>query len=251
MIKFFRTIRKDLMEKNKTGKYLKYAIGEIVLVVIGILIAVSINNWNENRIARNKEKLLLKELNSEFKHNKIQLDSAIYYHKRALNSAEKIISKFPIDAKTIDLDSLSLNSFYMRWYYTFNPSEGIINALASSSSYDLISSNDLRKLLIGWSDVLKDYQEEEIEAFNNYKNHLKPYEKKHTVFDWDGYKQWYKDPRLDLSFLETLEFENYVRDRHYDLSEILSTNSGEIELVLKTINQIIELSKTDIDDDIK
>jgi hypothetical protein len=47
--KVFRTIRKDLMEKNKTGKYFKYAIGEIVLVVIGILIALSINNWNQSR----------------------------------------------------------------------------------------------------------------------------------------------------------------------------------------------------------
>jgi len=49
MIKFFRKIRFDLIEKNKTGKYLKYAIGEIILVVIGILIALSINNWNEKR----------------------------------------------------------------------------------------------------------------------------------------------------------------------------------------------------------
>ena len=45
MLKFYRKIRYDLIEKNKTGKYLKYAIGEIILVVIGILIALSINNW--------------------------------------------------------------------------------------------------------------------------------------------------------------------------------------------------------------
>jgi hypothetical protein len=49
MIKFFRKIRHNLMEQNKTGKYLKYAIGEIILVVIGILIALSINNWNEEK----------------------------------------------------------------------------------------------------------------------------------------------------------------------------------------------------------
>ncbi len=49
MIKFFRKIRYDLMEKNKTGKYLKYAIGEIILVVTGILIALQINNLNEQR----------------------------------------------------------------------------------------------------------------------------------------------------------------------------------------------------------
>ncbi|WP_207764272.1 DUF6090 family protein [Hanstruepera neustonica] len=49
MIKFFRHIRYNLMSENKTGKYLKYAIGEIILVVIGILIALQINNWNEER----------------------------------------------------------------------------------------------------------------------------------------------------------------------------------------------------------
>jgi hypothetical protein len=56
MIKFFRKIRFDLMEKNKTGKYIKYAIGEIVLVVIGILIALQINNWNEMRKLQNTMK---------------------------------------------------------------------------------------------------------------------------------------------------------------------------------------------------
>ena len=55
MIKFFRKIRQQLLSEGKTGKYLKYAIGEIILVVIGILIALSINNWNENR--KNKRQL--------------------------------------------------------------------------------------------------------------------------------------------------------------------------------------------------
>ncbi|WP_339614296.1 DUF6090 family protein [uncultured Winogradskyella sp.] len=49
MIKFFRKIRQNLLLENKTGKYFKYAIGEIILVVIGILIALQINNWNEQR----------------------------------------------------------------------------------------------------------------------------------------------------------------------------------------------------------
>jgi hypothetical protein len=62
MIKFFRRMRYDFMEKNKTGKYLKYALGEIVLVVIGILIALSINNWNENRKEINIENKILLEI---------------------------------------------------------------------------------------------------------------------------------------------------------------------------------------------
>jgi hypothetical protein len=69
MIKFFRKIRYDLMDKNKTGKYLKYAFGEIVLVMIGILLALSINNWNENRkddiIRKNYYNQILQDLNKD------------------------------------------------------------------------------------------------------------------------------------------------------------------------------------------
>lgn len=74
MIKFFRKIRYDLMEKNppagragKTGKYLKYAIGEIILVVIGILIALSINNWNEDRKDKVREKATLYKFMQDLK----------------------------------------------------------------------------------------------------------------------------------------------------------------------------------------
>ncbi|MGB5417519.1 DUF6090 family protein [Algibacter sp.] len=62
MIKFFRHIRQQLLSENKTGKYFKYAIGEIVLVVIGILIALQINNWNENRIKNKEVKTFLNNL---------------------------------------------------------------------------------------------------------------------------------------------------------------------------------------------
>ena len=67
MIKFFRHIRKSLLMENKTGKYFKYAIGEIILVVIGILIALSINNWNETK---KQDKQIIKGL-SEVRDNLI------------------------------------------------------------------------------------------------------------------------------------------------------------------------------------
>ncbi len=62
MIKFFRQIRQNLLMENKVGKYIKYAIGEIILVVIGILIALQINNWNQDRKDRAIEIQLLKNL---------------------------------------------------------------------------------------------------------------------------------------------------------------------------------------------
>jgi len=72
MIKFFRQIRKSLLMENNTGKYFKYAIGEIVLVVIGILIALSINNWNENR----KQKETLNSIYSIVKED-LQVDIVV------------------------------------------------------------------------------------------------------------------------------------------------------------------------------
>ncbi|NNL16696.1 MAG: hypothetical protein HKO81_08655 [Flavobacteriaceae bacterium] len=94
MIKFFRKIRYDLMEKNKTGKYLKYAFGEIILVVFGILIALSINNWNENRKDVQIQLQLLKELkemaDGDYKRNQFHLER----NKKYLNSIEIIIHCF-------------------------------------------------------------------------------------------------------------------------------------------------------------
>ena len=62
MIKFFRKIRQNLLSEGKTGKYMKYAVGEIILVVIGIIIALQINNWNEDRKALKAAKIHLNNL---------------------------------------------------------------------------------------------------------------------------------------------------------------------------------------------
>ena len=73
MIKFFRKIRYDLMKQNKTGKYFKYAIGEIVLVVIGILLALQINNWNEDYKSKKKERGYLINLQQDLKADSLRL----------------------------------------------------------------------------------------------------------------------------------------------------------------------------------
>ena len=62
MIKLFRKFRQNLIFEGKNGRYLKYAFGEVILVVIGILIALQINNWNDNRKDRIIEKEILTEL---------------------------------------------------------------------------------------------------------------------------------------------------------------------------------------------
>jgi len=127
MIKFFRKIRYDLMDKNKTGKYLKYAIGEIVLVVIGILIALQVNNANElskqNKLLKAYENSLISELRNDLSNIKRydsiyniirtkNLDYLDYYRKQnkditVLNQKMDSIkntamSKLPSSTLTID-----------------------------------------------------------------------------------------------------------------------------------------------------
>ena len=170
------------------------------------------------------------------------LDSVTFYHKRSYRSVNYIKSKLPIVVKETNLDSLAFHLYYMGWIYTFNPSQGVTNALINSSSFGIISNDELRQHLISWNDILLDYQEEEVKSFNNYQNHLKPFEKKHFYYDPD-YTKWLSDPRIDLNILEELEFDNYILDRYNDIREIVNNSSGELDRVTKAIDRIIELSK--------
>ena len=74
------------------GKYFKYAIGEIILVVIGILIALQINNWNQNRLDSNQEQQILLQLKSEFQENLKELDAKDTMRKHMIYSIEKLFN---------------------------------------------------------------------------------------------------------------------------------------------------------------
>ena len=99
MIKFFRHIRRQLLGEGKTGKYLKYAIGEILLVMVGILLALQVNNWNEKRLEALQEKTTLSNLNTEFKENLKNLDSINKYLLKTISATETIFSMFTVSLK--------------------------------------------------------------------------------------------------------------------------------------------------------
>ncbi|WJJ95838.1 DUF6090 family protein [Algibacter luteus] len=98
MIKFFRKIRKNLLSENKFSKYLLYAIGEIVLVIIGILIALQINNKNEQRKTENKIVSILKEVQNDLALDIQKSDELIAYYK----TQDSIINLVKADKLTYD-----------------------------------------------------------------------------------------------------------------------------------------------------
>ncbi len=93
MITFFRNIRQKLVSENKTAKYLKYALGEIALVMIGILLAMQINNWNQNRLHKNEFNNILETINQDLKRDTLVAGSLIKYYTQIEKSSMKIINK--------------------------------------------------------------------------------------------------------------------------------------------------------------
>jgi hypothetical protein len=119
MIKFFRKIRYDLMEKNKTAQYLKYAIGEIILVVIGILLALSISSWNIERNLGKSNEVYLTNLLEELNSNINRLDFLVFPSNRqiGLDSVVKnclyILPRFSKGLEKSDYEFLLNNDMYL------------------------------------------------------------------------------------------------------------------------------------------
>jgi hypothetical protein len=145
MIKFFRHIRYNLMETGKNGKYFKYAIGEIILVVIGILIALQINNWNEVKKAKEKETHALNEIISDLDNNIEALTSIKTRKLNSINSSKNSL-KIIIDVlenKKAYHDSLIPHFTVIHNYPDPDVKTSGYESL-TSMGMDLISDNKLR-----------------------------------------------------------------------------------------------------------
>ena len=161
MIKFFRKIRQKLLAENKFSKYLIYAVGEIILVVIGILIALQVNNNNEQRKEDKFEIEVLKEIQSNLKNDLLEIQEDI--------SLMVAINKACVDLKkqilTLDspTDSLSINSAILRVNPHFSPNDSGYELL-QSKGVGIIKNDSLRISISTHYDMLypyyKTYEEE-------------------------------------------------------------------------------------------
>ena len=127
MIKFFRRIRQQLLTENKLGKYLLYAIGEIVLVVIGILIALSINNWNEGLKIKSQERDVLLQMKRNLEADIIQETYPNTVLENAMNSTDIVLDY--LEQRKPYTDSLDYNFAWIPAYtiHMANTAERIEN----------------------------------------------------------------------------------------------------------------------------
>jgi len=157
-----------MTDDNKPLKYARYAIGEIVLVVIGILIALQINNWNEERKKRDTEINYLIALKSEFTKNLEIVNESIETYESLLSSAESVLrwtgeNNIP-DSETEATVKLAGS---MQNTTKYVPSPGILTDLINSGNLSIISRSKLRNQLSEWFIILKNTSRQEEETYEH------------------------------------------------------------------------------------
>lgn len=179
MIKFFRKIRQRLLVENKVSKYFLYAIGEIVLVVVGILIALQINNWNELQKESLKEYQILISLQKDFRSNKSNLDSTIVLVSQMMDSLVENIYYFGEDE--LPLSKQLRHTIYAPNYIVTNLVDGSLTSVLSSDKLELIRNDSLKYRLTAYPSAVKKYQKQETLLENYVLDKQRPILRKYTT----------------------------------------------------------------------
>ncbi|MFV1449327.1 DUF6090 family protein [Maribacter sp. HS] len=167
MIKFFRKIRQNLLSESKFSKYLIYAIGEIILVVIGILIALQINNWNEKQKEEKSELLILKTLQKDFIENKKMYSDIVDKQQFVIDNCKSLIKCFENKVVEYKRDSIGTFIYYGAFnYYRAEPILGSYEALIGSGDLKILTNETLKSKLALFSSEINQGFEDEISAMN-------------------------------------------------------------------------------------
>ena len=146
MIKLLRNIRKQLLAEGKTSRYLKYAIGEIILVVIGILIALGINNWNNQRQLKQSNKVFLSKMLKDLDANEKRLSLIVYdsLNDRPFPSLEEAVKA---SDSILKLTYLGLNESHFKYLMSARFSSGrpLLN-LNDNTYFELSNTGKLYSL---------------------------------------------------------------------------------------------------------
>lgn len=255
MIKFFRKTRQKLLAEKKVGRYLAYAIGEIVLVVIGILIALAINNANQRNIDSKNEKTYLMGLREEFNTSKVKLMELMSVNNSNIEGARKLLALTNLQDSVPsenELSKLLFNTFVSD--IAFNPNNSLLNEIINSGNLKNISNPDLRIRLTNWIATLEDISRQERDLGLEREGVLNMFKTDNynmkTIFKHAGiYNQIHlPDEGLEtpgnLHLLKSREFENKLltftmtsyatQEAHYEPLMVY------LDLILDNINQELQ-----------
>lgn len=248
MIRFFRTLRQRLLTENKFSKYLLYAIGEILLVVIGILLALQIDNWNESEKQRNASKEFITRLQKEVRRNISYVEAEIATEEAQTNATKRMLRMFnepDTNQAESDLDSLV---YIILSNNTVEIISGTLNEGFNTGNVAIIPSDSLRLSLYNMPSMIEELRKQEEIDREDVNGHL-------TNFLYHHYNYRNMDDRFspytgiigptkfveysNQSLLESQTFENMVDNRFWNSQEQLKQlRKYRSELVL--IESMIE-----------
>jgi len=229
----------------KAGRYFKYAIGEIILVMIGILLALQVNNWNQNRIEQKEEKEIIAKLHADFKENKKVLKKFIGEVNNQMNAQETLMRL--IGASKEELYKHSLDSIF---YISFGATEvafadNTIKNIMQSGKLNLLKNETITDLLYKWN-TLSEIRKTRIAKLDNWTNDkLIPYLLPKISFkqmDMNSNYSWAGKSKIAPDFyplFQEVEFENQLDNNLWHYQQV-KERSLETD---KLIDEIIEATK--------
>jgi hypothetical protein len=201
----------------KVGRYLKYAIGEIILVVIGILIALSINNWNEERKIKKEEHSALLNLKEDFEYNLSSIDDLIEATNSGIEVGLEVLGKTGKryqEAKNFNLDSM-LSQIGTHDIYLYQ--SGFLNDLINSGKIGIIRNDSLRVSLSSWGQNIEELYRKEQTALHHQTALIDYIKKNGSWLNVDNlYPLWglaYPKSGFEMDnkkLMENIEFENII-----------------------------------------
>lgn len=150
MIKFFRKIRQQRIGDNKVSKYLLYAIGEIVLVVIGILIALQINTWNNERVQKTEACTYLSNLLLDLKEQNRIVEGQFSFEHEAVSKGEDLLNSYANHSRFIIDDNFSQRLSILNNRMTFKVANSTFEELLSSGNTRLVSNENLKSHILSY-----------------------------------------------------------------------------------------------------
>lgn len=244
MMPFFRKLRHKFLSENRVTKYLVYAIGEVILVVIGILIALQVNTWNEGRKEHKLGEQLKANLHGEFLRNRQLLDTVLLLNQNAYDANLALLDLVGADARELSRHNLDSLYYFTLSAESYLPARHTIDEALRTGQIDLIENNELKTILLEWSTELDLIQAYKLSQSNWQNEQMIPFINKYIPLiqtERYGGNPWYKPSKIPFEYeplFQLLEFEN-ILDNNLYLLHLINMRLQEIrqtqeEILMRT-----------------
>jgi Family of unknown function (DUF6090) len=244
-MRLFRNVRQQLASENKVMAYLRYAIGEILLVVIGILIALQVNNWNENQKQKKQETIYLQNLSIDLKKQIQLLDFYIDFEEIFIQDCKDIVTHYEQNNGFKNMDSIfpKINDLSVR--VTFTNTNTTLLEMINSGEINIVDNESLKKELMEFNQLIEGFGTNTINNNTNLVDQIVV----RNVIESSNFAVFTYSKRMRKKFQNRYPM-NFINVKDNNLSSIAIQKLNEPKLRLKLINNVVfrnglaELQKT-------